>query len=144
MDENGDQVNPTYTGVYSYGSNYSVTTPPMYGYSADYDKVTGTAAGDDTFTVTYTANTYTVTISYVDSNGVQLAPSYSLTGRYGESYSVTSPVISGYTCNTPVVSGTIPNRNDPRQVIYIQDLVIIEDDDTPLDGGDLNTGEIIE
>ncbi|MBQ7061232.1 MAG: endonuclease, partial [Clostridia bacterium] len=63
------------------------------GWDADFTNVTG----DLTVTAQYTINSYTLTIKYVDENGVALASDYVGTFAYGETYSVTSPVIDGYT-----------------------------------------------
>lgn len=96
--------------------------PTRIGYEfTGWDKDFSSVTEDMTVTATYTAIRYTLTINYVDENGVKLAPTFTRTYTYGESYSISSPIISGYTANTPLVSGVMGAANLVIDVVYTQD-----------------------
>jgi uncharacterized repeat protein (TIGR02543 family) len=121
---NGGTAATAYSQSYNYGASYSVTSPSVTGYTPDQAVVSGTmGAANVTVTVTYTANSYTLTIKYVDENGVTLASDYVGTFAYGETYSVTSPVIDGYTTSQTVVTGTMGAANKTVTVTYTKNAV---------------------
>ncbi len=94
-------------------------TRPGYtfaGWSGSYSNVTSNIV----VTAIYMVNSYTLTINYVDSNGNQMAPSYTHNYNCGASYSVTSPVIEGYTANPAVVSGTMGAEDLTINVVYTE------------------------
>ena len=96
------------------GTSYSFTSPTVSGYTPSQSMVSGTINGNQTITVTYTANPvtpkYTLTINYVYSTGGTASTSYTSTMESGSSYSVSSPTISGYTADKTTVSGTLTSN----------------------------------
>jgi len=101
------------------GEAYDISVPPMIGYTASADRITGVMGGEDVdVTVVYTPVMYTLTIQYQFSNGATAAQTYSGEFAYGESFSVTSPTIEGFNTTRPVVSGTMPARNYSTTVLY--------------------------
>lgn len=96
--------------------------PSRIGYEfTGWDKDFSYVTEDMTVTATYSAIRYTLTINYVDENGVTLAPSVTRTYTYGESYSISSPIIPGYTTSTPMVSGVMGAGNLLVNVVYVQE-----------------------
>lgn len=113
-----------YVMEYSAGSKYRIYTPPIEGYTADIDLVSGTIVEDTTINVVYTQIKYTLTIYYKDQHGYTLAPTYTGEYAYKEAYRVTSPVIEGYIANRPTISGTMPARDYPLTVTYSENQII--------------------
>ena len=132
-------------------------SPGQAGYTADIDSVFGTINGEDvTRTVTYTPNTYTLTI-YVQSimNGDIVNEPIVRELRAGEGYSVPIPNVNGYTLLNDSVVGTMPASNREITVFAIPvgtnpsrvpRAIQIEDYGTPLGIAEsiLGNGEIIE
>jgi len=109
--------NTTHTETVNYGASYTVTTPEVAGYTPDKAVVSGTVgASDISVTVTYTANTYTLTITYTGLPSGDTT--HTETVNYGASYSVTSPTVTGYTPDTAVVSGTVGTSDINVTVTY--------------------------
>lgn len=102
-----------------YNSEYNVTVPTLVGYTADVSSVTGTIVEDTTVTVTYTANTYTLTVHYKYENGQKAFDSKVQQIKYGDTYSVTSPTLADYTY-TQVVEGTMAADNKEITVYYYE------------------------
>ena len=116
---NGTTAAPTYTESLDYGASYSVTSPTITGFTPSLPIVSGTMGAEDvTVDVTYSDNSYTLTINYKYANGTTAAPTHTENVSYGASYSVTSPTITGYTPNLPVVSGTMGAENVTVDVTY--------------------------
>ena len=102
---------------------------------------------DTTLNVVYTKHLYTLTISYVYTDGTEAAPEYQVTLPYGESYSVVSPAIYGHNMNYKQVVGEMPARDVSYTVRYwVDNDSIINDYDTPLGipSSSMSTGETYE
>ena len=106
VDGDNNVMAPAYTATVEYGASYSVSSPEVTGYTPGTATVTGTmVAAAVTETVTYTKNSYALTINYVDGDNNVVAPAYTATVEYGASYSVNSPEVTGYTPDQATVSG---------------------------------------
>ena len=115
----GTTAAPTYTENVAYGASYSVTSPSITGYTPDQEVVSGTmGAGDVTVDVTYTVNSYQLTINYKYADGSTAATPHTETLNFGASYSVNSPSITGYTPDQEIVSGTMGAGNVTVDVTY--------------------------
>jgi uncharacterized repeat protein (TIGR01451 family) len=156
----GTQAFDPFTRTYSYGNNYSVASPTREGYTANITTVAGTITRDTEVTVTYTRNSYNLTINYVSTaTGTVMSAPYTAAVPYGETYNVATPAIGGYTRTLAAVTGTMPGRDVQVTVFYTPipapvrptdpqpvGATIIEDYDTPLGLGavSLNAGDSIE
>ena len=91
-----------------YGQSASVTSPDKPGYTPD-KKIASVNAisANTTVTVTYTLNTYNVTVHYVYEDGTKAADDKTVKVDYNKLYSVDSPSIVGFTADKPVVSGVM-------------------------------------
>lgn len=82
-----------------HGSSVTVTAPTIKGYisplakTKTFDKV----VGNQTCEFIYTAQTETLTIHYVDEEGLEIAEKYTKEYKYGDKVSVQSPQVEGYT-----------------------------------------------
>jgi hypothetical protein len=98
----------------AYGAAYALNTPAVEGYTADRSAVYGVMdrSGGKTETVTYAANSYTLTVHYVYENGTTAAPTATQTLAYsaGGQFSISSPAIEGYTPSAATV--TAPAKAD--------------------------------
>ncbi|MGJ4026305.1 MucBP domain-containing protein [Levilactobacillus brevis] len=104
----GSEAAPSQTISGKYGDTIAFPTSPVIkGYTAS--ELTPAKYGDEnTFTVTYTADTKTATVHYVYADGSEAAPSQTISGKYGDTIAFpTSPVIKGYTASelTPAKYG---------------------------------------
>jgi hypothetical protein len=148
LDEvNGTQAARSFTAVYTEGTPYNVTSPTVAGYDTNTPRVSGTMRADTTLNVVYTKHLYTLTISYVYTDGTEAAPEYQVTLPYGESYSVVSPAIYGHNMNYKQVVGEMPARDVSYTVRYwVDNDSIINDYDTPLGipSSSMSTGETYE
>lgn len=118
----------SYTGVdgistktmdLAYGSTYSIESPDVLGYTADTQTVTGVITGDTEVDVTYSVNTYALTVNYVYSDGSVAAANVTQQNVvYGAAYSVDSPSVTGYTASETTVTGTMPAENLVVTVYY--------------------------
>ncbi|MCT2886280.1 LPXTG cell wall anchor domain-containing protein [Levilactobacillus brevis] len=96
----GSEAAPSQTVSGKYGDTIAFPTSPVIkGYTAS--ELTPAKYGDEnTFTVTYTADTKTATVHYVYADGSEAAPSQTVSGKYGNTIAFpTSPVIKGYTAS---------------------------------------------
>ncbi|WP_225356113.1 MucBP domain-containing protein [Levilactobacillus brevis] len=96
----GSEAAPSQTISGKYGDTIAFPTSPVIkGYTAS--ELTPAKYGDEnTFTVTYTADTKTATVHYVYADGSEAAPSQTISGKYGDAITFpTSPVIKGYTAS---------------------------------------------
>lgn len=107
-------------------SYYNISLPDYPGFVRNPNSVSGTmGATDIAVTVTYTRQTYTLTIEYkyaddvADANkrGKTASETVTLTGIYGTPYDVSSPQIDGYAPSLKKVSGTMTS-NTQITVIY--------------------------
>jgi uncharacterized repeat protein (TIGR02543 family) len=115
----GGEAAPTHTENVNYGASYSVNSPAVTGYTPNQAVVSGTMGTQDvTVTVTYSVNSYTLTINYLYTGGGTAATAYTESVNYGASYSVNSPAVTGYTPNQATVSGTMPADNVTVNVTY--------------------------
>ena len=109
----------TFSQSYTYGAPYSVDSPVIEGYTPDAATVSGNMPDNDVnVTVTYSINSYTLTINYQYANGTEAAPTHTEPVNYNEGYAVTSPDITGYTPDIAVVSGTMGTENVTVNVTY--------------------------
>ena len=108
----------TYETRLAYGTDYSVTSPDVTGYTPNMATVTGTMGnGNVVLTVTYNVNSYNLTIHYV-AEGTTAPVDYSESYSYGTSYSVTSPAVTGYTPSTATVTGIMGTQDVELTVTY--------------------------
>ena len=77
-----------------------------------------TIASGSTITLTYTIESYDLTINYVYEGGAIAAEPHTETLDYNTAYSVTSPVISGYTASSLTVEGNMPAEDKTITVVY--------------------------
>ena len=116
--EDNTEARPDYTAQVAYGAEYSVESPVIECYTANTPVVEGTMPAEDhVVTVTYTVDTYTLTIHYVYADNTAISDSV-MQVACGTTYSVESPVIDGYTANPAVVEGTMPAENHEVTVTY--------------------------
>ena len=149
--QNGELIN-TVNRTEPAGTAYDVMTPPIEGYTANIERVTGILEKDEEiFDVVYTQNDYTLTILYRFNNGTQAAADYTATLHFGDAYTVQSPAIGGFNTATATVNGTMPAGDVTITVLYVPNanvvnLFTIEDFETPLGTGlgGVNAGESIE
>ena len=123
--EDGSEAAESHEATLPYQSEYNVESPVIDGYTADKLDVSGTMPANDVEeTVTYTKNSYKLTIKCVYENGTlveedKLKPNpYTQTLDYGTEYWVKSPFIYGYTADKLDVSGTMPAGNVEVTVTY--------------------------
>ena len=117
--ENGTQAAPSHVQELAPGAEYSVDSPVLENYLANYLTVSGTMPEEDvTHTVTYTPTAYPLTIHYRYAGGLQASPSITRHLAAGAEYAVDSPVITGYTADQLTVSGTMPAQSLTVTVTY--------------------------
>ncbi|MBO4562112.1 MAG: MucBP domain-containing protein [Clostridia bacterium] len=118
----GGQAAQPYVQSYEYGASYCVESPSIMGYTADIPVVEGVmGASNVNVTVTYTADSHTLTINYVFAEGGQAAQPHVETVLCGASYSVASPEIEGYTPDIAVVEGVMGAEDVTVIVVYTAD-----------------------
>ncbi len=110
-------------------STYAVIPPVVEGYTPSIELVEGTfGAGDVIQTVTYTRNSYTLTVEYLYGEdildaaliGTTASPTVTRTVLYGDAYSVASPVVANYAFDIATVTGTMPAADVTVTVYYNQ------------------------
>ena len=146
----GTTAAPSATRILAAGSSYSVESPAIEGYTPDLTVVAGTLNGNDTLTVTYTADAvpeHTVTVRPVDENGAPIGGDVAVTVPEGEEYTVAVPEIDGYTTEQTVVAGTMGTEDTVVTVTYSRNSDIddenpplVEDPD-PEDPGEVDIGD---
>ena len=115
----GSPAATTHTENVNYNTAYSVISPTITGYTADQTVVSGTmGTAAVTVDVTYSINSYALTINYKYTNGTTAAPAHTENVNYNVAYSVTSPVLTGYTADQTVVSGTMGTEPVTVNVVY--------------------------
>ena len=111
---------PTTSVTYKlYGTNYSVPSPSLPGYSPDIAVVSGTMpAGAVSVTVTYSAVQYTLTVNYLYTNETVASAPYTELVSFNYLYSVTSPLVTGHTASETVVSGSMITVGGITETVY--------------------------
>ena len=73
----GSEAAETYSQSYDFAAAYSIVSPTINGYTADILTVSGTMPANDlTVDVTYSINSYTLTINYKYTNGETAAEQF--------------------------------------------------------------------
>ena len=75
-------------------------------------------AEDLTFHATWENGNYNLLVNFLDSDGEEIAESYSATHEYGSNYSVTCPDVYGYSTNNKTITGKMPGENTVIDVYY--------------------------
>ena len=110
-------------------SEYAVVPPVVEGYTPSVSVVEGTfGAGDVIETVTYTRNSYSLTIEYLYGEDIldttltdtEAAPTVTYSVLYGNAYSYASPAVENYAFDIAEVSGTMPATDVTVTVRYNQ------------------------
>ena len=70
-----------------------------------------TPASDTDYYMTWSVNSYTLTINYVTEDGDTAPPTYTSSLPYGTEYSITSPDLTGYTPDVATVSGAMDSTS---------------------------------
>ena len=134
----GTTAATTYTDEVNYNEAYSVESPAITGYTADQETVIGTMGTEAvTVDVTYTINSYLLTINYKYADGTQAATTYTDEVNYNEAYSVESPAITGYTADQTVVTGTMGANDVTIDVTYTVNSYEIIATVNPSNGGSI-------
>ena len=97
----------------NYNATYSVASPALAGYTPDVATVTGTMddVNGKSVTVTYSPNSYALTVNYVMSDGSTAPASHTEQVVFNTDYSVASPAVAGYTPDVATVTGTMDDVN---------------------------------
>ncbi len=108
---------------YYYGtalSSQTITAPAISGYTPDPStiKITCGLFYTREHTITYTPNTYTLTVNYKYSNGTTAYRSHTQSIKFNEWYSINSPFLSGYSWSKSMVSGYMGAGNKTYDIIY--------------------------
>ena len=95
--------------------------PSRVGYSfVGWDTAFTNVQSDITVTALYSINSYTLTINYVDADGVPVAEAYIASVEYGAAYSVASPDVAGYAPDAAVVVGVMGAEDITVAVTYYE------------------------
>ena len=136
---NGTTAAASHIETLDFGASYSVTSPTITGYTPDLAVVAGTMGTENvTVDVTYTINSYTLTVNYLYADGTTAAASHTESVNYNASYSVTSPAITGYTPDLAVVTGTMGTENVTVDVTYTINSYVISASANPTVGGSIS------
>ncbi|WP_432376015.1 beta strand repeat-containing protein [Lactiplantibacillus pentosus] len=134
VDEAGKTIKDPITLTGDNGTNYTVTTPEIdgYTYKSASDSLTGQYDGNKTITLTYTKNATpveqsTVTVNYVDEDGNTIKAATSQTLDNGSAYNVETPAIDGYTYKSAdaALSGTV-DGNKTITLTYTKNATPVE------------------
>ena len=109
----GTAAPAAYTAQVAYNTAYSVASPAVAGYTPDVATVTGTMddVNGKAVTVTYTPDSFTLTVNYVMSDGTTAPAAHTEQVVYLTAYSVASPEVAGYTPDVATVTGTMDDVN---------------------------------
>ena len=102
--ENGLETQEPISKTINYGEQYNFTVKAIVGYTPDKNEVTGTATKDTVIKVTYKANTYKLTINYIDYNGTTKLSTTTDDYKYGEHYTIDAKEFTGR-CNPKITDG---------------------------------------
>ena len=109
---NGQLASESLVKEYEYNYTYSEASPEIFGYTADFETVTGTIGIEDvTKTVTFSPKEYEIVVSYQDEEGNTLSEDSITKVNYDLEYSLEIKEITGYTSTVDSVVGTV-NQND--------------------------------
>ena len=101
------------------GTKYSFTTPAVSGLTPDKELVQGEiGAKDETITVTYYADVWTVLVKYAVPQGFTAPADGRATGVPGMRYSIESPSVAGLVPDKAKVEGSIGNADAVVNVAY--------------------------
>ena len=101
------------------GTEYSIPSPEIAGYTPDIPLVTGIMPEEDlTVTVTYAKAFYPLTVQYQYTDGSQAAESVSFQYPLGFVYDIPSPEIKGYQPDKPTIAGEMPGEALEEVVTY--------------------------
>lgn len=116
---NGTPATDPVTHSLAPGTEYSIPSPEVAGYTPDIPIVTGTMPEEDlAVTVTYTKAFYPLTVRYQYANGSQAAESVSFQYPLGFAYDIPSPEIPGYRPDKPAIAGEMPGEALEAVVTY--------------------------
>ena len=104
-----------------YGSSFVQESPTIEGHTPSIKTISFTFIddADKTIDVTYTTDSYYLTINYVsDIAGFQAPTTYKQKIKYNESYSVSSPYILGAKMDKSIISGTKLAKDEVFTVTY--------------------------
>lgn len=100
------------------GQPYNISSPTVTGYSPSSTAISGTLEkSSEWYVVTYTPNTYQLTIRYL-RDGNSISPDSVSNVVFGQNYSVNSPNISGFTADITTVTGTMDAEGKTISVNY--------------------------
>ena len=117
--EDGSQAYPDETFEIARNTPYTLISPEVTGHTPDIKEISGTSLSEDeTVTVTYYKNSYTLTIHYTLEDGSSVFDDFTMEVRYGENYSVNTPEYGNYVPSIPVVSGVMGAVSQEITVIY--------------------------
>ena len=116
---NGTPAADSVTQSLAPGTEYSILSPDVTGYTPDIPLVTGTMPEEDlTVTVTYAKAFYPLTVQYQYTDGSQAAESVSFQYPLGFVYDIPSPEIEGYQPDKPTIAGEMPGEALEEVVTY--------------------------
>lgn len=116
---NGTPAADSVTQSLAPGTEYSIPSPEIAGYTPDIPLVTGTMPEEDlTVTVTYAKAFYPLTVQYQYTDGSQAAESVSFQYPLGFVYDIPSPEIEGYQPDKPTIAGEMPGEALEEVVTY--------------------------
>ena len=128
--EGGQEVLPTHTEQVKAGAEYNVKSPELFGYTPEWESVSGTMpASDKTVTVKYTPTEYKWTIKYVDENDKELHKLFVQPYTINTVKGLTLPDIpdvEGYKVKTTSLPMPDPEKlgDVEGKVVYIPDDVV--------------------
>lgn len=143
VDENGDQIAPSYQTELREGGSWHATSPSIGGYGladASQKTLSGTAEGENhspVYTVVYHSDlaTYTVAVELQVGDGYRVARTEQRTARAGARVAAAPEDISGYHCVTGEADRTTTVTADGKAVIELR-----YDQDVPSYGVYFETG----
>lgn len=116
---NGTQAAESVVQTVKSGSNYSINSPVLEGYTANIPVVEGTMLDEDLeIDVIYSRSFYNLTVKYQFEDGSKAFDDFVSPYMNGFSYSVNSPILEGYTADKEIISGTMPNEDLTEIVTY--------------------------
>ncbi|ANZ59931.1 hypothetical protein AYR61_00215 [Secundilactobacillus paracollinoides] len=137
VDQNNQTIHPSTTQSGAYKSDYEMAPLPIDGYTLTTTPANATGTYDVTnpeVVYVYTANTETVTISYVDQNNQSIQASTTQSGAYNSAYTTAPATIEGYTLTTTPTNATGTYGLTDTEVVYVYsadpETVIVRYEDT--------------
>ena len=128
------------------GASYEIAAPAVDGYDVEVKvngDVTTTLAGAMPYgglevTVTYTANTATLTVNYVESGtGTPVKEAKVVPSTVGASYNESAPAVTGFTCSEAAKTGTVEAGGTTITFTYTRNTVTVSFN---ANGGEFVTG----